>query len=47
MFAVYLAISVLRYPPGSGRALEIHEFIKEGARAYLRRQYGVIDLNLR
>jgi K(+)-stimulated pyrophosphate-energized sodium pump len=42
MFAVYLAISVLRYPPGSGRALEIHEFIKEGARAYLRRQYGVI-----
>jgi K(+)-stimulated pyrophosphate-energized sodium pump len=42
MFAAYLAISVLRYPPGSGRALEIHEFIKEGARAYLRRQYGVI-----
>jgi K(+)-stimulated pyrophosphate-energized sodium pump len=42
VFTAYLAVSVLRYPPGSGRALEIHEFIKEGARAYLRRQYGVI-----
>lgn len=41
-FATYLAVSVLRYPPGSGRVLELHEFIKEGARAYLRRQYGVI-----
>ncbi len=41
-YAAYLAASVIRYPPGTGRAVEIHEFIKEGARAYLRRQYGVI-----
>lgn len=43
-YAAYLAFSVVRYPSGSGRAVEIHEFIKEGARAYLRRQYGVIAM---
>lgn len=42
LYAVYLAISVIRYPRGSGKAVEIHEFISEGARAYLRRQYSVI-----
>lgn len=43
-YAAYLAVSVMKYPSGSGRAAEIHEFIREGARAYLRRQYGVIAL---
>ncbi|MCX8185417.1 MAG: sodium-translocating pyrophosphatase [Sulfolobales archaeon] len=43
VYTFYLALSVLRYPAGGGRAVEIHGFIKEGARAYLRRQYGVIS----
>ncbi|MCS7099862.1 MAG: sodium/proton-translocating pyrophosphatase, partial [Sulfolobales archaeon] len=43
VYAVYLALSVLKYPAGGGRAFEIHEFIREGAGAYLRRQYGVIS----
>ncbi|MEM2197072.1 MAG: sodium/proton-translocating pyrophosphatase, partial [Sulfolobales archaeon] len=43
-YTVYLATSVMKYPAGTGRAVEIHEFIKEGASAYLRRQYGVIAL---
>jgi len=42
LYTAYLAISVLKYPRGTGRAVEIHEFIKEGAGAYLRRQYSVI-----
>lgn len=42
LYTAYLAFSVLRYPRGAGNAVEIHEFIKEGAGAYLRRQYGVI-----
>ncbi|MEM2752820.1 MAG: sodium-translocating pyrophosphatase [Sulfolobales archaeon] len=43
-YTVHLATSVMKYPPGTGRAVEIHEFIREGASAYLRRQYGVIAL---
>lgn len=43
-YTAYLALSVLRYPQGVGKAVEIHEFIKEGAGAYLRRQYRVITL---
>lgn len=44
IFTVALARSVLRYPQGSSRAVEIHEFIKEGAGAYLRRQFSVISM---
>ncbi len=33
---------IFKTPPGEGRMVEISEYIKEGAVAYLKRQYGVI-----
>jgi len=44
VYAAVLAYRVLRFNPGVGRMLEIAEFIREGAVAYLRRQYSVILL---
>ncbi len=41
-YAFFLAFSILRKPAGTGRIVEIHRFIKEGAKAYLKRQYSVI-----
>ncbi len=42
IYAFILAFMIFRKPKGSGRMVEIHEFIKEGAKAYLKRQYTVI-----
>ncbi len=41
-YALLLAFRNLRQPEGSGRMVEIAGFIKEGAKAYLKRQYTVI-----
>lgn len=38
-FLIYL---ILRAERGSGRVVEIHEFIKEGAKAFMKRQYMII-----
>ncbi|MEM3904857.1 MAG: sodium/proton-translocating pyrophosphatase, partial [Sulfolobales archaeon] len=42
LYAIVLTFTILKTPPGEGRMVEIAEFIKEGASAYLRRQYTVI-----
>jgi len=42
VFCWVLARAVLREPRGSKRMIEIQNAIQEGARAYIRRQYGVI-----
>ncbi len=42
VYALITSYRVLKEPKGSGRMIEIHEFIKEGARAYLKKQYTVI-----
>jgi len=42
LYAIVLTFAILKTPPGEGRMVEIAEFIKEGASAYLRRQYTVI-----
>lgn len=41
-YALITSYKVLKEPKGSGKMIEIHEFIKEGARAYLKKQYTVI-----
>ena len=41
-YALFLAFRNLRQPEGEGRMVEIAGFIKEGAKAYLKRQYTVI-----
>jgi len=43
-YAFLLAYRILKFPAGSGRMVEISEFIKEGAVAYLRKQYSIILL---
>ncbi len=42
LYALGLAYQIMRFPSGSGRMVEISGFIKEGAKAYLKRQYTVI-----
>jgi len=42
VYAFTLAFLILRRPAGTGRMVEIHNFIKEGAKAYLKKQYTVI-----
>lgn len=42
LYALFLAWYVLRQPKGSGKIVEIHQYIKEGAKAYLKHQYAVI-----
>jgi K(+)-stimulated pyrophosphate-energized sodium pump len=44
IYAIALAIYVLKQDKGSGRMVEIHNYIKEGARAYLAKQYTVITI---
>ena len=41
-YALFLAHLIMRAPQGTGRMVEISGFIKEGAKAYLKRQYAVI-----
>ncbi len=43
-FAAYLAAKVMRYPAGEGKMLEIAQAIREGAKAYLNRQYRAVAL---
>ncbi len=43
-FALVLARNVLRQPTGSPKMVEVGEIIYQGARAFLRRQYGTISV---
>ncbi|MEM0297697.1 MAG: sodium/proton-translocating pyrophosphatase, partial [Zestosphaera sp.] len=42
VYALLMSYRIVREPSGSGKMIEIHEYIKEGARAYLKKQYTVI-----
>jgi len=42
LFAVFLALKVLRAPEGNEKMKKISGFIRQGANAYLKRQYGVV-----
>ncbi len=44
LFALYLAVDVLRKDKGSGKMLEVNAAIKEGSMAFLNRQYRNIAL---
>ena len=44
IYAVFLARQVLKEPKGSGKTLEVWSGIKQGANAYLRRQFKSIVL---
>ena len=41
-FAFYLARKVKKYPEGEGKMVEISNAIREGAKAYLNRQYKTV-----
>ncbi|MBU4143051.1 sodium-translocating pyrophosphatase [Patescibacteria group bacterium] len=41
-FAAYLAAKIMRYPAGEGKMLAISQAIREGAKAYLNRQYRAV-----
>ena len=43
-YAFFLAAKINKAPPGQGKMLEVAQAIKEGARAYLRRQYRAVSL---
>lgn len=43
-FALFLAIRVLRAPRGNEKMQKISDSIKDGANAYLKRQYGVVGI---
>ncbi|MCD6323704.1 MAG: sodium-translocating pyrophosphatase [Desulfurococcales archaeon] len=42
IYAFILVWYVLKQPKGSGRMVEIHDYIRNGAKAYLKKQYTVI-----
>ena len=42
IYALILAWFIMKQPQGSGKIVEIHNYIKEGAQAYLKKQYSVI-----
>ena len=41
-FALYLSWTVKQFPAGEGKMLEIAEAIREGAKAFLNRQYKTV-----
>ncbi len=41
-FAAYLAAKIMKYPAGEGKMLAISQAIREGAKAYLNRQYRAV-----
>ncbi len=43
-FACYLAIKIMKYPVGEGKMLAISQAIREGAKAYLNRQYRTVAM---
>jgi K(+)-stimulated pyrophosphate-energized sodium pump len=42
LFAGFLVIRIMKEPRGTDRMIEIQDAIKEGAQAYIKRQYGVL-----
>ncbi|MEO3993101.1 MAG: sodium-translocating pyrophosphatase [Desulfurococcaceae archaeon TW002] len=42
VYALLTSYKIIKEPAGSGKMVEIHEYIKEGASAYLKKQYTVI-----
>lgn len=44
LFALYLALSVLRRDGGSSRMQELSKAVQEGALAYLKQQYSIVGL---
>ncbi len=44
IFAGYLALRIMRYPTGEGKMVEISQAIREGAKAYLNRQYRTVGV---
>ncbi len=44
LFALFLALKVLRAPEGNEKMRKISGFIRQGANAYLKRQYGVVAI---
>jgi len=44
LFAMYLAFKVLKAPQGNDLMQKISTSIKQGANAYLKRQYGVVSI---
>ena len=43
-FAAYLAARIMKYPAGEGKMLEISQAIREGAKAYMNRQYRTVAM---
>lgn len=44
IYALILTLSIIKQPSGSKKMVDIAEAIKEGAGAYLKRQYAVVSL---
>lgn len=44
IFALFLALKVLRTPEGNEKMKKISGFIKQGANAYLKRQYSIVAI---
>lgn len=44
LFALFLALKVLHAPKGNEKMEKISNFIRQGANAYLKRQYGVVAI---
>ena len=44
VFALYLAIKIIRSPQGEEKVVKISAAIKKGANAYLKRQYSVVAI---
>jgi len=42
LFALYLAWEIMKLPEGEGKMIEIAKAIREGAKAYLNRQYSTV-----
>jgi K(+)-stimulated pyrophosphate-energized sodium pump len=42
LFALYLAWKIMKLPEGEGKMIEIAKAIREGAKAYLNRQYSTV-----